>query len=229
MTSFDSELFKKFKLLNPQGLPSCQAVINCTRAHNSDVVLIATSDCKLTAFRMKEDTFKKFEDIAKYRSWVVKCEISMDNTYVVVLVEKKICVYNMKKRFVLVTEFRPHMSIFNDISWSKNKSVLPEKQLLATCGKDGTIRVWRAKDLIERKLKDIENDNTPYLQLGVYQDPHAFFRASALEDPGHLESVVCIAFDKTDEFILSGGVDYRIIMWSILKGGTYVRDYEGGT
>ena len=227
MTSFSNNFFRDFRRISPEGLPKHQAVIHCLRAHNSDMVIISTTDCKLTAYHVADNSYDLLDEVDKYKGWVVKCELSMDNTFLVVLVEKMVAIYNARKRFVPITKFRPHMFVFNDISWSKCMTKVADEQLLATCSKDGTIRLWRGRDILSKRLNDLQTAQQPHITLGVFQDPTALYRSAALEDPGHLESVVCIAFDPTDRFILSGGVDYRIILWNIAKGGVFEREFDG--
>lgn len=190
------------------------------------MIILATSDCKLAAYHVNRDTFDLMDPIDQYKGWVVKCELSLDNTFLVVLVEKVVCIYNARKRFVPVTTFRPHMFVVNDIAWSRNMTKENDKQWLATCSKDGTIRLWQSRDLLSKKLRNREEAEEPYAVLGVFQDPSKLYKAAAIDGDGHVESVVCLSFDNSDDFILSGGVDYRILMWKV-SDGTFVKEFDG--
>jgi WD40 repeat protein len=144
----------------------------------------------------------------------------------VVQVEKIIAIYNARKRFVAITRFKPHSHTFNDIAWSKRMATAHEQQLLATCGKDGTIRLWKAKDIMSKKLRNEEEAEEPYMELGVFQDPCKLYNRPNIDGDGHVESVVCVSFDTQDKYIVSGGVDYRLLLWDIQKG-RFVHEFEG--
>lgn len=190
------------------------------------MIIAATSDCKLAAYLVSKDSFELMDPIDKYNGWVIKCELSLDNTFLVVQVEKIIAIYDAKKRFVPLTRFKPHSHTFNDIAWSKCMSTTNEKQMLATCGKDGTIRLWKAKDIISKKLRNEEVAETPYMELGVFQDPTKLYNRPDIDGDGHVESVVCISFDTKDKYLVSGGVDYRLLLWDIQRG-RFMHEFHG--
>lgn len=225
ISSYDSKLFKNYKRLIPEGLNKSDSIIYCLRGNNnSNLIILATSNCKLTSYYLNIDTFELLDEIGSYTSWVQKCVLTIDNTLLAVLAEQIIYIYNAKMRFILITKFKPHDYTINNITWTQKLRPL-EQQYLITAGKDGTVRFWKAKSINDKIYTNTRNAHEPDVTLGVFQDPSCFHH-EAFDDPGHKESVMSVAVSVDDKYVASGGVDYRILLWN-LDTAEYLGEYEG--
>lgn len=225
-SAFDSKLFHQYSRLTPLGLNNSESIVYCLRGTHSNLVILATASCKLTAYYLNVDTFELLDEIAKYNTWVQKCVLTTDNTLLAVMAEQIIHVYNAKMRFILLTKFRPHDYTVNSIIWTSRLRPLEDMHLV-TAGKDGTIRFWKAKHILSKSFHDTKSAQEPDRSLGVFQNPNHFHH-EAFDDPGHKEAVMSIACDQNDKYLASGGVDYRILLWNVTTG-EYLGEYDGSS
>jgi WD40 repeat protein len=223
-SSFDSKLFRHYSRLIPQGLNNGDSIVYCLRGTRSNLIILATASCKLTAYYLNVDTFELLDEIAKYNTWVQKCVLTSDNSLLAVMAEQIIHIYHAKMRYILLTKFRPHDHTVNSIIWTSLIRPLEDMHLV-TAGKDGTVRFWKGKHILNKKFHDTKSAQEPDRSLGVFQNPNNFHH-EAFDDPGHKEAVMSIACDQNDKYLASGGVDYRILLWSI-QTGEYLGEYDG--
>lgn len=229
-SSYDSKLFRHYSRLLPLGLNTSESIVYCLRGPNSNLIILATASCKLTAYYLNVDSFELLDEIAQYKSWVQKCILTNDNTYLAVLAEQVVFVYNAKQRYAFITSFLPHDSTINSILWTARVRPVEEMYLI-TAGKDATIRFWNGKNILNKKFHRTKGAPAPApspdRSLGVFQNPKDFHH-EPFEAPGHKEAVMAIACDPQDKYVVSGGVDYRILLWGI-ETGDYLGEYDGGS
>jgi WD40 repeat protein len=218
LPAFERDLFTGYSQRNPLYLSTNVAVVHCAKANLSDRVVISNSNYEVNIYKLKDVEFILDMHVGKFNTWVQMSTFSSSDKYLAVLVANEITIYDASLYCKMVLTFCPHNFGCMFIHWSR--SISSETDLcLATCGKDGTVKLWTSNTLWNTELsRDMTHPSTADLMLGLVQDPSDLIRDRAHRDMGHKGTVACAAFNSCDSHILSAGVDNKIILWLVENG-----------
>lgn len=204
--------YKGYRINTPKFVEYSEAsIVNCSLSHSGLRLAVSFSDNALSIWSLEKDVFLKVEDIEKYTVWVQRVVWSPSDTHIAVLVDGFIYVYDMTLRGLEIACFKPHAYFVTNMAWSHRTD--PYNEVIMTCCKDSTIKLWRLADIKNQKYNKT-SESTPFATLGVPQNPDNPLRIEK-KVLGHVGSITAIALNPSETEVLSGGVDYTILTWNI--------------
>lgn len=230
--SFDKEFFRKFELCTTNTLPNDEAVVFCALSNGGTRVAIGNSDKKLAMYGLEDINFSLLYVLDTFTNWVQSCCFSANDRYLAALASNEVTIYDVLMSKT-IKKYIPHGIGCNSIKWTRRNT--PEKFTLASCGLDGTIKLWSMTDLSDEKNKlsrNIEYPSKPTCLLGVIQlEKWTSSDKKSIFAKGHRKDVTSIAYSSDDSFLLSGGNDNRLLLWNVAEVDQfqlcYIEEYVG--
>lgn len=115
----------------------------------------------------------------------------------------------MKNSDTKIKTFKVHQNSMLNVIFS------PKNNLIATCSKDKTAKIWRISELLNNNVdNNIEDNSNIDSQNMIHTSPPQL--QTTLED--HSDFVTASAFSPIDDIIFTGSKDETIKAWNILNG-----------